>query len=137
MIPYYDPYISLDPTAPNYVVNLSFNIHWTNCIVIAGCKYSPRPIVELIRIEMGAVKATKTSTYSSASGAVASSLGIPVGASANTFGDVSVDCHRIGRIEYVKFDEKSKWKGKGVHIITYCNLIVCSWVTGRLQAVSS
>jgi hypothetical protein len=38
---YYDPYISLDPTAPNYVGNLSFNVHWANFSVIACCKYSP------------------------------------------------------------------------------------------------
>src|SRR5579862_2728668 len=25
---YYDPYISLDPSAINYVGNLSFNVHW-------------------------------------------------------------------------------------------------------------
>jgi hypothetical protein len=35
---YYDPYISLDPTMPNYVGNLSFNVHWANFTVIACCK---------------------------------------------------------------------------------------------------
>jgi hypothetical protein len=35
---YYDPYISLDPTAANYVGNLSFNVHFTNFTVIACAK---------------------------------------------------------------------------------------------------
>jgi hypothetical protein len=35
---YYDPYISLDPTHPNYIGNLSFNVHWANFTVIACCK---------------------------------------------------------------------------------------------------
>jgi hypothetical protein len=35
---YYDPYISLDSTKPNYVGNLSFNIHWANFTVISCAK---------------------------------------------------------------------------------------------------
>ena len=35
---YYDPYISLDPSQPNYIGNLSFNVHWANFTVIACCK---------------------------------------------------------------------------------------------------
>jgi hypothetical protein len=37
---YYDPYMSLDPTAINYIGNLSFNVHWSNFTIIACCKYS-------------------------------------------------------------------------------------------------
>jgi hypothetical protein len=35
---YYDPYISLDPTAANYIGNLSFNVHFANFSVIACAK---------------------------------------------------------------------------------------------------
>ena len=37
---YFDPYISLDPTTPNYIGNLSFNIHFANFSVLACGKYS-------------------------------------------------------------------------------------------------
>jgi hypothetical protein len=38
---YYDPYISLDPTQPNYIGDLSFNVHWANFTVIACAKCHP------------------------------------------------------------------------------------------------
>jgi hypothetical protein len=40
---YYDPYISLDPSAPNYVGNLSFNVHFANLSVISCAKYDLSP----------------------------------------------------------------------------------------------
>jgi hypothetical protein len=32
---YYDQYLSLDPTQPNYIGNLSFNVHWANFTTLA------------------------------------------------------------------------------------------------------